>query len=132
MTAGDPTPDDLAASMIPVACDLACLVRDGDLTGITERLDSVAGTDGDGLQRFYALAVVMAVMIPDDRPVGDLLAWFEPGSPQREQMLGKAHARAAKRQLRGLPLWGPLAALENEYQQGRLAAKRGAGDEHAA
>lgn len=117
------TADDLAASMIPVACDLACLVRDGDLTGIAERLDSVAD-GGDGLQRFYALAVVMAVMIPDDRPVGDLLAWFESGSPQRAQMLAKAHARAAKRQLRGLPLWGPLAALENEYQQERLAAKR--------
>lgn len=117
------TPDDLAASMIPVACDLACLVRDGDLTGLAERLDSVADS-GDGLQRFYALAVVMAAMIPDDRPVGDLLAWFEAGTPQRAQMLAKAHARAAKRQLRGLPLWGPLAALENEYQQGRLAAKR--------
>src|SRR5580692_9486230 len=98
MTDGEKmTADDLAASMIPVACDLACLVRDGDLTGIAERLDSVAGTGGDGLQRFYALAVVMAVMIPDDRPVGDLLGWFEPGSPQRAQMLAKAHARAAKR-----------------------------------
>ena len=91
--------------MIPVACDLACLVRDGDLTGLAERLDSVADS-GDGLQRFYALAVVMAAMIPDDRPVGDLLAWFEAGTPQRAQMLAKAHARAAKRQLRGLPRGG--------------------------
>ena len=109
--------------MIPVACDLACLVRDGDLTGITERLDSVADS-GDGLQRFYALAVVMAAMIPDDQPVGDLLAWFEAGTPQRAQMLAKAHARAAKRQLRGLPLWGPLRALENEWQQLRLARRK--------
>jgi hypothetical protein len=104
-------PDELAASMIPVACELACLVRDWDRKSIARRLGTLTP------EQWPALVVVLAAMVPDDAPLPDLLGWLEPGTPQRDAMLGKAHGRAAKRQQRGLPLWGPLAALDREYQQ---------------
>jgi hypothetical protein len=107
------TPDELATAMIPVACELACLVRDGDQRAIARRLHSLSERE------LYALAVVSAAMIPDDQTLPDLLGWVEPGTPQRDAMLGKAHGRASKRQARGLLLWGPLRELENEYQQRR-------------
>lgn len=116
------TPDDLAASMIPVVADIACLVRDGDRKGIERRLRKLDG------QQWYAFAVVAAAMIPDDEPVADLLAWLEPGSPQREEMLRKAHNKATRRQDRGLPLWGPMAALEREYQRGAIARRKAAAE----
>jgi hypothetical protein len=112
--AGAPrTLDDLAADMIPVVCELACLVRDGDARRIGRRLRALTE------QEWFAFGVVAAAMIPDDAPTSDLLAWLEPGTPQRDAMLGKAHGRASKRQARGLLLWGPLRELENEYQQRR-------------
>ena len=66
------TPADLAESMVPVACDLACRVRDGDADGIA-RLAEAHGWDTET----SALLVVLAAMVPDDSPVGDLLAWTE-------------------------------------------------------
>lgn len=116
--------------MIPVACRLVCAVRDEDQPAIAQCLDSLIEQDGDGflsLQRFYDLAVVMAAMIPDGRPLPELLGWLEPGSPQRDAMLAKVHHRAAKRQMRGLPLWGPLGALEAEYQAGVVARRKAEG-----
>jgi len=62
--------DDLAEAMVPVACELACLVRDGDADGIT----AMAVARGWDLET-KALMVVLAAMIPDDGQVGDLLAW---------------------------------------------------------
>ena len=111
----------MAAAMVPVACELACLVRDGDQAGIARRMYSLLRQDPqeDGMQRLFALVVVLAAMVPDDQPHLDLLAWLEPGTPQRDGMLSKAHGRASKRQRRGLPLYGPLGPLENEYQQRR-------------
>jgi len=115
--------------MIPAACDLACLVRDWDQAGIARRLTRLS------VQELHALAVVMAAMIPDDAPVSDLLGWLEPGTPQRDAMLRKAHGRASGRQRVGLPLWGPLAALEREFQAGARARRRdaaGDGEDEAA
>ena len=63
---------DLAESMIPVACDLACRVRDGDAEGIAR----LAGSYGWDMQT-AALLVVLAAMVDDTSPVGDLLAWTE-------------------------------------------------------
>lgn len=62
--------DDLAEAMVPVACELACLVRDGDADGITVMAES-RGWDLET----KALMVVLAAMVPDDGQVGDLLAW---------------------------------------------------------
>jgi hypothetical protein len=58
--------------MVPVACDLACRVRDGDADGIT-RMAEAKGWDVET----KALLVVLAAMVPDDGPVGDLLAWTD-------------------------------------------------------
>lgn len=69
------TPDqlaDLAESMVPVAADLTCRVRDADAEGIA-RLAEANGWDIPTA----ALLVVLAAMVPDDAPVGDLLAWTE-------------------------------------------------------
>lgn len=66
------TPDrraDLAESMVPVACDLACRVRDGDAEGIARLLASL-GAEKD------ALLVVLAAMVPvEDASPNELLAW---------------------------------------------------------
>lgn len=68
MTAGRayPTSDDLAVAMIPVACEMACLVREWDRESIGSRLDSLSG------QELYALVVVLAAMVPDDVPLPGL------------------------------------------------------------
>ena len=64
------TPDELAESMIPVACDLACRVRDGDADGIERLTASLSG------QETAALLVVLAAMVPvEDSSPADLLAW---------------------------------------------------------
>jgi hypothetical protein len=116
------TGDEQAAAAIPVAVDLVCLVRDEDLGSIKRRLAAQVEWDEDGrlaqesLQKLYSIIVVLAAMVPDDAPSMDLLAWLEPGTPQRDAMLTKAHNRATRRGDRGLPLWGPLALLEAEYQ----------------
>ena len=65
------TPADLAESMVPVACDLACRVRDGDADGIA-RLAEAHGWD----RETSALLVVLAAMVPvEDASPNDLLAW---------------------------------------------------------
>ena len=63
---------DLAESMVPVACDLTCRVRDADAEGIA-RLAEARGWDTETA----ALLIVLAAMVPDDVPVGDLLAWTD-------------------------------------------------------
>src|SRR5258708_4768297 len=67
------TPADLAESMVPVACDLACRVRDGDADGIARMAESRGwGTETS------ALLVVLAAMVPvEDTSPNDLLAWTE-------------------------------------------------------
>ena len=64
------TPADLAESMVPKACELACLVHDADAEGVAAFIDAL---DPDHVP---ALMVVLAAMVPvDDRSPGDLLAW---------------------------------------------------------
>ena len=62
-------PGELAARMVPVATELACLVREQDADGIGRFLAGVR--EGE----VPALLVVLAAMVPVDEPVGDLLAW---------------------------------------------------------
>lgn len=70
------TPADRARSIVPVACELACLVRDGDAAGaavLTGRL-----SEGET----HTLLVVLAAMVPvDDRSSADMLAWVPDGWP---------------------------------------------------
>jgi hypothetical protein len=61
---------DLAESMVPVACDLACRVRDGDAEGIARLAASLTGAQA------AALLVVLAAMVPvEDASPGELLEW---------------------------------------------------------
>lgn len=60
----------LAERMVTVACELACLVRDSDAASIGEYLQTLRSDEKD------ALLVVQAAMIPDDKPVDDLLSWI--------------------------------------------------------
>lgn len=61
----------LAGYSIDRAAHLVCLVRDEGRDGIGDFLDAL------DLQRLYALTVTLAAMVPDDRPVEDLLAWVK-------------------------------------------------------
>ena len=63
---------DLAESMVPLAADLTCRVRDADAEGIA-RLAEAHGWD----TKTTALLVVLAAMVDDTSPVGDLLAWTD-------------------------------------------------------
>jgi len=57
--------------MVPVACDLACRVRDGDAEFIGRLAESRGWDTGT-----VALLVVLAAMVPvDDASPNDLLAW---------------------------------------------------------
>jgi hypothetical protein len=59
----------LAERMVPVAAEMACAVRDEDAAAIGERLE------GLDRQELYGLVAVLAAMVPDGEPIGDLLAW---------------------------------------------------------
>ena len=70
------TPADLAESMVDVACELACLVRDEDPGPIAEFLDRYTAEEDSEAR---ALFVVLAAMMPvEDASPADLLAWAEP------------------------------------------------------
>jgi len=63
---------DLAERMLPLAAELACMVRDEDRETIGQFLD------GHGLApdlETRGLVVVLAAMVADSAPLGDLLAW---------------------------------------------------------
>jgi hypothetical protein len=57
--------------MVPVATELACLVREQDADGIGRFLAGIRE------EEIPALLVVLAAMVPVDEPVGDLLAWVD-------------------------------------------------------
>jgi hypothetical protein len=65
---------DLAEAMVPEACDLACLVRDGDADGIARFLAALH--PGPLPVRVRALLVVLAAMVPvEDASPNQLLEW---------------------------------------------------------
>jgi hypothetical protein len=65
---------DLAERMVPEACGLAVLVRDGDADGIARFMAALHPVPLPAEVR--ALLVVLAAMVPvDDASPGDLLAW---------------------------------------------------------
>lgn len=133
----------LAASMIPVATDLACMVRDGDAEGIAA-MAAERGWDTET----SALLVVLAAMVPDDGHVGDLLAWTggleaimawrqdplpmaAPGRPVTEPC--GTHSAARRHMRRGEPVDAACRLAYNEQHRtearesmARLRARRAA------
>ncbi|TDD97585.1 hypothetical protein [Actinomadura rubrisoli] len=65
--------DALIDEALPAATELSVCVRDRDATGVHAVLGPVLDT-GDRDQ-VAALIIALAVMIPDDLPFGDLVAW---------------------------------------------------------
>lgn len=66
-----------ALELAQLACDLAIRIRDEDPAEVHRDLY------GMGADRMVALVSVMAAMIPEDRSLGELLAWVEPLPPLR-------------------------------------------------
>jgi hypothetical protein len=61
----------LAERLLPKAQELVCLVRDEGPDSIGEWLAGLSKTETQ------ALAVILAAMVPDDKPVDELLAWIQ-------------------------------------------------------
>lgn len=61
--------EDLAEAMVPVACELACAVRDDP-----DLVSKILRKHRDNLN---ALVVVLAAMVPDDRTTQQLLGWVD-------------------------------------------------------
>jgi hypothetical protein len=140
---GDPRAD-LAESMVPVACDLACRVRDGDAEGIKRLAASLTGPQTS------ALLVVLAAMVPvEDRSAADLLAWTEgleavlawrqeplplaaPGRPVTEPC--GTHAAYARHVRRGEPVDRACKRAQKTYRAERYQAgkERSEGEADAA
>lgn len=71
------TPEQRTAWAKQRACDLAVVVRDEPREGIEKWLARYTRHD------LEAIAVTLACMVPDDRPVSELLAWIEePAAPR--------------------------------------------------
>ena len=70
----DPHPlDDLLEELLPKAVEVAVAVRDRDVSAVNEALHPLL--DPLDLERLKALVIDLAVLVPDDVPFGDLLAW---------------------------------------------------------
>lgn len=120
----------LAEAMVPVACDLACRVRDGDAEGIG-RLARANGWD----QETSALLVVLAAMVPvEDATPNELLAWtggLEAAMawPQEPLPFGGGlepcgtYAAAARHARHGEPLDPACEQARRAYKLGRQRAR---------
>jgi hypothetical protein len=74
MTQPEPHPlDGLLEEMLPVAAEVTVAVRDRDTDAVTRALRPVFDTGDE--RRISALIIDLAVMVPDDVPIGDLLLW---------------------------------------------------------
>ena len=148
---------DLAEAMVPEACDLAGLVHDGDRDGVKAFLTR-CGLGDDAPIEAKALVVVLAAMVPVERPAADLLAWvgggpvtvlpelrqcedelepdegeIEPeGYTVQELRDANAEARALERAGREVPAEVREAALAYRRRGARLRNPRAAVPEPAA
>lgn len=117
---------ELAARLVPVACDLVCRVRDDGRDAVAELLGPLTAEE----QR--ALLVVLAAMVPDDRSADELLAWVTwdehgqpvPAAPRSLEELRAAHTRYARDRARGRTPPDPVVAGERAYQRARKRARR--------
>lgn len=138
MISDDPRAD-LTESMVPVACDLACRVRDGDAEHIA-RLAEARGWDTETT----ALLVVLAAMVPvDDATPNDLLEWTggldvtlewrQAQLPltvreETERAIAEAHARLAALPPRELEPCPSLAAYRRHKARGEPYEACGCGE----
>ena len=125
---------DLAEAMVPIACDLACRVRDGDADGIARLAAALSDSET------AALLVVLAAMIPvEDFSPADLLAWAGdlevslewrqeplPGVPAHRPVTEPCGTHAAHRRhkRRGEPVDRVCARAEKAYQAERYLARK--------
>jgi hypothetical protein len=74
MNQNQPHPlDDLLEELLPKAAEVAVAVRDRDAQAVKDALAPLL--EPADLLGLKGLIVVLAVLIPDDLPFGDLLAW---------------------------------------------------------
>lgn len=107
---------ELAARMVSVAQELACLVRDEGPDAIGKFLDGLAGGEKD------ALLIVQAAMIPDDRPAADLLSWVT-WDEYRRDLPGPVLEEPAPQRMTGPPVTsgcGTYAAFRRHEDRGEL------------
>jgi hypothetical protein len=133
----------LAERMVPVACDLACRVRDGDADGIARLTASLSDAETS------ALLVVLAAMVPvDDFSPGDLLEWaggletalewrqeplpFQPPAGIRELEPCGTRAAYVRHQRRGEPADVACERAAREYYSERYQARKRAEARNAA
>jgi hypothetical protein len=81
--------DAVADVMLPVAADLVCRVRDRDQAAIADTLTPM------NVMHLRSLVVVLAAMVPDDRPLNDLIAWTR-GAPETVPLGEISPKRAAR------------------------------------
>lgn len=117
----------LAETLIPVAADLICRVHDDGPEATGALLASLSD------EQRWALPVVLAAMVPPDRPIADLLAWTttwvaEPGDgPALPDHAAYAaglkpcgtHAAYVRHKKRGEPPCGRCRQAERAYQRNR-------------
>jgi hypothetical protein len=114
---------ELAARLVPVAQQFACLVRDEGPAGIRTFLASLTAYQKD------ALLVVQAGMIPLDRPAAELLSWVTwdeygrplPGPAAQDPAPPRIAAPASEQA--GPPVQNPcgtLAAYRRHQRRGEL------------
>lgn len=124
---------DLAARLVPVACDLACRVRDDGREAVTDLLGQLTAEEQRGL------LVVLAAMVPDDRSAEELLAWVTwdehgrplPATPRTGEELRAAHTRYTRDRTHGQTPPEEVVAGERAYQRARKRRSRHATREEA-
>jgi len=128
---------ELAAECVPLAAELACLVRDEGRAAIARFLRPLGG---DRIpERARALLVVLAAMVDIDRSPEDLLAWvdfgpsarlpFDPSVPPGGRPAGSGcgtYAAYARHKARNEPVDPACQDAARAYWAGRKRAQRAA------
>lgn len=102
-------------AMEPVAQRLICAVRDMDPR---EAHVTFTGLDAQDLQ---ALAVVLAALVPPDRPLGELAGWVPQMDDMPDVYLRWCHAQHG-RGVHGAPVCEGNRAYERRKARRRVAA----------
>ncbi|MFI6536608.1 hypothetical protein ACIBHY_29450 [Nonomuraea sp. NPDC050547] len=106
--------DTYADTLVEIACELACAVRDDGPDAAARLLATLSTEDRD------TLPIIMAAMIPVDLSVGDLLAWHTGVSlsPHGQVRLVADTRKRANRRRRGLAACGTHTAFNRHKARG--------------